>query len=419
MKLKLPNGKEISYRKGHDAGDDDIVFRLRDGKIPYDFAYKVKDGRNLIFLLSIVAFRRDWNYDCVVEKKDRQTVLEYLSTKHKKLESITTNDVGEFPLELFGTAYCEICGKPIEFFEYEEDDEGKLYCESCFNSHFDICTGCNRVFRIDEPESDSERHLCPDCTNSGIILPYHHGGPKINFRGLWDDSNPLMGVEIEVDAGGTTKENAQKVLQIMNEDNPDYVWVMRDNSLLSGFEIITQPATLDYHYSLKDKYKQLFDFLRKNGYKADKINTCGVHVHFNRDFYKENETENIYKLITLVELHWDNIVKFSRRSRTRMGMYSQLPGCPTMEYIAKANRSKDRNYHHYAVNVSNVDTIEIRFFNGTIQLKRLYAILEFVENLVKYAKFHTMEEILQSKWEELIVGEYVKPYWEKLKEGNK
>ena len=100
-------------------------------------------------------------------------------------------------------------------------------------------------------------------------------------------------------------------------------------------------------------------------------------------------------------------------------MYSQLPGCPTMEYIAKANRSKDRNYHHYAVNVSNVDTIEIRFFNGTIQLKRLYAILEFVENLVKYAKFHTMEEVLQSKWEELIVGEHVKPYWEKLKEGNK
>ena len=86
MKLKLPNGKEISYRKGNDAGNDDIVFRLRDGKTPYDFAYKVKDGRNLIFLLSIVAFRRDWNYDYIVEKKDRQTVLEYLSTKHKKLE---------------------------------------------------------------------------------------------------------------------------------------------------------------------------------------------------------------------------------------------------------------------------------------------------------------------------------------------
>ena len=88
---------------------------------------------------------------------------------------------------------------------------------------------------------------------------------------------------------------------------------------------------------------------------------------------------------------------------------------PTESYIHRTNKTGNHDYHYYAVNLTNENTIEFRMFRGTLKVDTFLATLQFVNNCIIAAKTKSAEEIQQMKFEELITGRTLTSYWRKRK----
>ena len=106
----------------------------------------------------------------------------------------------------------------------------------------------------------------------------HNYKPDFVFHKVNNEEDLYMGVELEVDIGGESDENAKGILDILNDNNEINAYCMHDGSLTggniiqvygvmsTGFEIATMPCTLEYHKQLP--YEKAFKFLIDKGYKS-------------------------------------------------------------------------------------------------------------------------------------------------------
>jgi len=200
-------------------------------------------------------------------------------------------------------------------------------------------------------------------------------------------------------------------MRTINKDGDLFMYCSHDGSLEEGFEMITQPATLEYHTSIKGIYSNLFTKIHDMGYCSHDTSTCGLHVHFNRDFYEDNEEVYITRLLFLVEKFWDNIVVFSRRNERRLDHFAKKVDMPPRDYYHRANKAGRHDDHYYSINIANRDTIEFRIFKGTLNCTTFFATLQFVSNCVLAAKHKTSAEVQQMTFDELIDTKEMKKYW--------
>lgn len=301
---------------------------------------------------------------------------------------------------------CDYCGKK---YLKGKSISGINLCYDCYNENSATCDICHTTFFKPNGEIDREGYyLCSSCGKREFILGYHHHYPKIKFYGKSTEANPqpYLGVELEVGTGGQYDNEVKKILPIINK-NFLFAYCSRDSSIDRGFEIITQPATLQYHNSIKHVYKQLFDTLIEDGYTSHDNMTCGLHVHFNRDFYSDDEKLYATNLIYLVDKWWDNILKISRRNKTRLDYCQKINSTPE-NYYRRAN--KYGSDHRIALNIGNENTIEFRMFRGTLNVDTFMATLQFVNNCILAAK-NSFEDVQNMKFEDIITGRTLKNYW--------
>lgn len=356
-------------------------------------------------------------YKFIANDKYKKSVLKNLQEDYQLLyESFVEDleidfDYKQSDLKDFTFAKCSVCGEYVSYFGYSRVGAHNLVCDTCFEKEYGVCDSCHHIFKLKELHNG----LCPDCSKKKFLLPYHKGEPDIVFRG--NNKLPYLGVEIEVDKGGRRENIAKRAMDIMNDGDENLVWVSEDESIPDGMEIVTQPCTLQYHKKNKDKYDKLFKMLKSEKYKSDTVSTTGIHVHFNRDYFGDKEVERIYKLLFFVDKNYKDLIKFSRRKEKAIDKYAKAPTYPLSEYISTANKSGVRGFHYYGVNISNKDTIEIRYFKGTMKTEILFAILELVEFMAKVAKHYSFDTILQMDWDEIMDSmEYTKTFWESLED---
>lgn len=280
------------------------------------------------------------------------------------------------------------------------------------------CARCGTAFATNSEEIDKlypeDRDLCPHCRKRLYITPYHRYQPHLNFHKIAGDDDLFLGVELEVDKGGEYDSTAETIVQKMNTDYESgkfFMWCSRDGSLNAGLEMITAPATLNFHNTMENKYKDLFKTLVKMGYRSHNTSTAGIHVHFSRSFYEDNEEDNISKLLYLSEKFYDQIVIFSRRDYNSLERYAKKTDEDVDEFIDRWNKAEDHDGHYYAINISNINTIEIRVFRGTLNIESFMSILEFVDKLVRTAKEKTINELQAMEFEELLTPR-AKSYYE-------
>ena len=353
------------------------------------------------------------NLNKIIENRDGylyNSYMEYIEDFLKTNKYLKDNILPRLSLPV-----CSVCGeKHLRTFVYDN----KNYCRDCFNELFTYCSRCNQMFPRDVGDECTDGGiLCPRCAKRDFVLPYHHYYPQVKFFGNNKNNTvPFMGVEIEVDEGGQSDSSVREVVKIMNKDNNIFMYCSRDGSLENGFEMITQPATIEYHYSIKDLYKSTFDRLLELEYLSHDTSTCGLHVHFNRSFYADNESVYINNLLYLVDKFWDDIVKFSRRNNRRLDRYAKkVPYSEAKDYIRCSNKLRNHSDHYYSINISNLNTIEFRMFKGTLNIDTFFATLQFVYNCILCAKQKTLEEIELMKFEDLITGRVCKKYWNRRK----
>ena len=319
------------------------------------------------------------------------------------------------------TYICDDCGREFDRNSdgWITDANGRRICQNCAEN-YSMCTECNEYFRTEDMERDSYGNLmCVDCYNEqddndyGISCYHHHHGYEPTFFGdTKGNSLPYLGVEIEVDKGGQDDSTAEAVKNIMGHD---FLYCESDGSISNGFENITQPATLEYHTSMMDRYCEAFKMLVSKGYRSHNTKTCGFHVHFNRDFFGDNDA-CIARLLYVTEKFWDELSKFSRRSIDNIEQWAKKYKKKPEEILEDMSVVYDHDRYH-AINLTNENTIEFRIFRGTLNPNTFLATLQLVNNIVTFCKNVQDDKDLQSvEWEDFINTEELKEYWEIVKD---
>lgn len=350
----------------------------------------------------------DWH-----KKEELVSVDCCLGTRYESSVKMICKDCLESNDEFY---QCADCGR--WFSRYVHDfmyrHTGEKLCPEC-SVNYSVCEECNEYWPIADighMRNDS-RDLCPTCISKlkrKAIRPYSYKpNPKFKVGHVHDafetDKNItelLMGVELEVDKGDDDAACANEIVE-----NFDDVYCKHDGSLSRGIEIVSHPATLEYHLT-ELGWDRISEICRKWKFKSHEAGTCGLHVHVGRRQLGSNDAERdntAGKLVLAMVRHWDNMVKFSRRKDSQLNwaecnkLYLEEIA-DECELIDAALETEDDG-RYQAVNLCNSETVEFRIFRGTLEINTIKATLEFVSNICKYCKDHTPLEVMNSQWDDI------------------
>lgn len=302
------------------------------------------------------------------------------------------------------TTTCDNCGERI-WRDNAEGDSNHTLCRHCYDNCYTNCEDCGRLIHNEDAlyEDGGDYPYCRECfekLNNFAIKNYSYK-PEPIFYG----SGPLyLGVELEIDKGGEEDSNAQKLLDIANE-NDERIYCKHDGSINDGFEIVSHPMTLDYHTNNMN-WCEVFEKAVEMGYRSHNTSTCGLHIHVSRSAFGkdyEEQEQAIGRVVFFVEKHWNELVKFSRRNIDNLNHWAARYATISSTTEETYNKAKDRRLGRYvAVNLENYNTIEFRLFRGTLRYKTFLATLQLADEICYCAINMTDKEIEDMSWLEFV-----------------
>ena len=304
---------------------------------------------------------------------------------------------------------CDECGRV-----HQHDNmlwfNDSLYCEDCYNEVGGTCEDCGSevprddlsdvgqlVYRWVCPNCVEECHTCNECGDvvetlrdsmcegcferacdlvEDLLEGYSYKPDHIFFG----EGDRFFGIELETEPRDEEYEDIEMVREVQDYVS-EWAYLKHDGSLCDGgFELVTHPMTLEHH--LEKFTPELFKTIRGADYVSHTNGNCGLHIHISRTAFKSDLA--IVKLLEFVYGNYDNIVsKLGRRKEiTRYCLENEISSCPlSIDRIFESN-SRER-YH--AINTQNSDTIELRFFRGTLIRDTFISAVQFADVLVNLA----------------------------------
>lgn len=239
------------------------------------------------------------------------------------------------------------------------------------------------------------------------IHPYNYKPKYVHHKLDTEDTPLLLGAEIEVaeNTNENEKDNRESVvkkcIQIMNgsdTDDENLIYSTSDSTV--QIELDTMPCSLEYHKTLN--YKQMFEYLDKQGYKGHDANSAGLHIHADRKYLGKTELMQqltISKILYILEKFNDEICVIARRNNS----YSQFVGNGKNETsIVDLYGKYKNNGKRVALNLQHSETIEFRCFRSTLKYETFILTLEFVQDIIDYVKSINIEEIELVQWNDLM-----------------
>ena len=295
------------------------------------------------------------------------------------------------------------------------DDESTLYtCDCCSNDGFrlsqmsdnhtfedfsgmNVCANCREnEFRYSD-RTDSYIHNDDWCSDdhddfeenfnedddrppeSEYINSYMSGSFR-NTRPLFKpyekfDSNPLiLGIENEVQVRGSSRLGRDDLAyNITQHDLKDFAICKEDSSIGYGFEIVSKPATFEYH-------KTAWDIFFQNSaryLRSYRDTTTGLHIHINRSFLSRVAVGKILEFVN---------------SDVNKSFISAVSGREQTHYCMRHNSLKIKNEKTYRdrgafhIYCDGTPTHEFRCFSGNVKKESFFKTLEFVVAICHYVK---------------------------------
>ena len=291
---------------------------------------------------------------------------------------------------------CDRCGNP-----YRDSSEGGevtdeygdtlQYCDHCLEYHTWTCEGCDQTFTDDVEDHDG---YCDDCyedeeQDTGDIDTWraprgvrsYSYKPDPCFCPEPDEDTIFYGYELECEGHGADCNSwADTVNEALG-----YTYVKHDGSLSDGMEIVSHPATLEYHLSKKADYKALFRDMRESGWRSHDDGTCGLHVHISLKAMERKNPSAVHNLLILADRFWDELVRFSRRTERQLDRWAKRYAAKGKPYASIKDMAKRERDRYMAINLENTHTVEIRMFRGTLNVDTFFATLQLVDTLVNRA----------------------------------
>ena len=350
----------------------------------------------------------DWCADCESES----FICDSCTSIVDETQSINT-DAGE---REFCTAcqethamQCTDCGTPwSRYSEAYYVPNGTIF-ECCANQ-YSWCTDCNEI--DEECTCDNYRE-----SSSDNIYPYgykpdpvfHPEYPTlirmVQVRGSFDparvkvvtcegksiDRSSLLqfGIELEVECDSGARSGDADWLSQLYDDNDLYL--KADGSLSNGFEIVTQPRSLESwrKFALIQPEVETFGSsllsLRNRGVRSWDNDNCGLHIHISRIAFNGRP-----HLARFALLFGQNAPDWVRVAGRQSG-YASFNGLRDGGLVKKARLGAGS--HSDAVNFSGRETVEVRIWRPSLMVERVVACIEFSHAAVEYTRNLTVADV--------------------------
>lgn len=208
-----------------------------------------------------------------------------------------------------------------------------------------------------------------------------------------------------MDNGHDRSSLAEKLLAVGNGEEKK-IYIKHDGSLQNGLEIVTHPMTLDYHQA-EMPWAELAELCRVAGFRSHMASTCGLHVHVNRTSLGETFPEKeatIARILFFVEAHWNELLKFSRRTESQLHRWAARYGRKDSPKETLDNAKAGGLGRYTCVNLNNFATIEFRIFRGTLKVNTILATLALVEELCDLATKSSDKSFQEMSWTDFVSG---------------
>ena len=325
------------------------------------------------------------------------------------------------------------------------------YCHSCYE--------CGEVWLDDDTTAPIEyseevgSYVCSSCWDedehgANPFNPNHYGDIEASTRSLGmvcgyhssshtrlkttflpdivdgeksypdEKTNLISGFELEIHNNGSnpTSDAALWVSEQLNADEP-YVVFEDDCTISPGMEMISRPASCAEHMRRFDKLTECCAELVHRGFNSHNSNMCGLHIHLNKKYFGNSASKIELaeaKFLYIFLKNWENMVRFSRRSRFNWCRKTYKGEGTTYKDLVKGSAARG---HGTAINLQNRNTIEIRLWRGTLNPETLKATFKFTWRLAELVKTKNICEIASMTFEELLGDDPdILTYWERVKD---
>jgi hypothetical protein len=331
--------------------------------------------------------------------------------------------------------YCSFCSthKSKGFFSVYRGDH---ICSECVSDkNLKACYDCGELYEVREMDHTSKDRFCLHCALSRKlqaktkrILLSSHKPSEMVFLSTNQEDKEYLGIELEFQ--WSSSENRIKILTFLEKYEDHYL--KEDGSVSSGCEIVTFPATKDYHIK---RFKGILQTMNDLECISHDSGDCGLHIHISRQAFGANtrtQSKNIAKMLYLIEHFRSEVKKFSRREQKCHNAHGESwnnsapyrycefynldysDGKVTRAYQKavyqnkiKIRRSRYgdetiRSGRYKVLNFQNKDTVEFRILRGTLNYKTFVSALEFTCLMVKIAKNTSEKDILKLEWNDIV-----------------
>ena len=306
------------------------------------------------------------------------------------------------------TVLCDSCGDRI-WSGRDFGDDGIHLCQDC-RGDYGYCHQCGHLVHVDRlhylSDDDDDDGYCESCYYShsadSVIQSYYYK-PEPIFYG---EGSRFFGVELELDGGGERNDKASQLLNVANANGLELLYIKHDGSLNDGLELVSHAMTLDFHQS-EMPWRPILQEAIHMGYLSHQARTCGLHVHVNRTAFGETwekQDEVIARILFFVENHWNELLRFSRRTRSQMEQWAARYGRKD-DPKAVLDHAKRHEFERYkCVNLTNTQTIEFRMFRGTLKWNTMIATLQMVDRICDVALYLSDQEVQDLTWSDFVAS---------------
>lgn len=335
-----------------------------------------------------------------------------------------------------GYIKCHDCGRyekesDMYYFEGYSD----YICQNCYEDNYFTCDNCGEVCENDEMyvRDNGNLYLCECCAED--YDSDHDDDCEDCFKDVGDyhcfnswkpflnkdediDMTILYGFELEIENKGNLShfELIEGINLILKKYNLDTLFVYEhDGSISYGFEIISQPMSFNFFVENSEVFKEVLRYLDENGAKSHDTSTCGLHVHFTKKFFNNDD---ISRLLYLFEKFKNDLVKFSRRSTDNLNRWASFLNISQENLSLDYLKTRGEDVSRYrAVNLTNSKTIEVRIFKGTLLFDSFASSIELVKIISELAKTLNDSEVIKiERFEDIIENSiYLKKYCKERK----
>ena len=256
-------------------------------------------------------------------------------------------------------------------------------CPSCLRltelGESGYCFKCERKYYSNHCECGSikdGRGACRVCEKGHTVIYNYTMKPHPVFHYTDKDVKKgeylFLGIENEVSFESSSAQS-RALKNLYTSYGPDILVAKSDASIGGyGYEIVTQPMTLDYFHKMG--LQEMFPKTMR------KKSSCGTHIHVGRNAIQGDS--HLYKITNFVHNNKDFIDQVSGRDYN--GYNHALKHKPSKTVLEV--KKKGHGERHVRVNLNNKETIEFRMFTGCTKVFELRYRFEFIHALVTWTK---------------------------------